>query len=113
MAEQCQPYDSIPFPGVLPNSKPLLYSNGSPYPGSVTVTLDTLTLPTDVRHQAARLLDLIKNAESMSQTNHNSAVAEGFVLGMATLRSMHTETLVQLDLIFSKATDLRVFELSQ
>jgi hypothetical protein len=113
MAEQCQPYDSIPFPGVLPNSNPLLYSNGSPYPGFVTVTLDKIILPIDVRRQAERLLNLIQNAESMTQANRNGALAEGFVLGMETLKSMHEQTLEQLDLLFSRATDQRLVELSR
>jgi hypothetical protein len=77
------------------------------------VTLDTLNLPINVRHQATRLLDLIQNAESMTQANRNGAVAEGFVLGMATLKSMPAQTLEQLDLLFSQATDLRVLELSR
>jgi hypothetical protein len=77
------------------------------------MTLDALTLPPDVQRQAARLLDLIQNAESMSQANRNGAVAEGFVLGMATLKSMHAQTLEQLDLLFSQATDQRLVELSR
>lgn len=77
------------------------------------MTLDSLTLPPDVQHQAARLLDLIQNAESMTQANRNGAVAEGFVLGMATLKSMHAPTLEQLDLLFSQATDQRLVELSR
>jgi hypothetical protein len=56
---------------------------------------------------------LIQNAESMSQANRNGAVAEGFVLGMATLKSMHAQTLEQLDLLFSQATDQRLVELSR
>jgi hypothetical protein len=77
------------------------------------VTLDSLTLPPDVQHQAGRLLDLIQNAESMTQANRNGAVAEGFVLGMATIKALHAQTLEQLDLLFSQATDLSVFELSR
>lgn len=77
------------------------------------MTLDTLTLPIDVRNEAARLLNLIQNAESMSQANRNGAVAEGFVLGMSTLKSMHGQTLEQLDLLFSQATDQRLVELSR
>ncbi len=77
------------------------------------MTLDDLTLPLDVRTQAARLLDLIQNAESMSQATRNGAVAEGFVLGMATLKSMNAQTLEELDLLFSQATDQRLVELSR
>jgi hypothetical protein len=69
------------------------------------MTLDSLTLPIDVRHQAARLLDLLQNAESMTQANRNGAVAEGFVLCMTILKSMHAQTLEQLDVLFSQATD--------
>jgi hypothetical protein len=77
------------------------------------VTLDPLTLPINVRTQAERLLELIQNAESMTQVNRNGAVAEGFVLGMATIKALHGHTLEQLDLLFSQATDQRLVELSR
>jgi hypothetical protein len=48
------------------------------------VTLNPLTLPIDVRHEAARLLGIIQNTKSMTLANRNGAVAEGFVLGIAT-----------------------------
>lgn len=76
------------------------------------MTLDKITLPTDVRRQAERLLDIIQNAESLAQANRYGAVAEGFVLGMETLKSIHEQTLEQLDLLFSRATDQRLVELS-
>jgi hypothetical protein len=77
------------------------------------VVLNIPLLPFDVRKQATRLLDLIQNAESMTQANRNDAVAEGFVLGMSTLKFMHAQTLEQLDLLFSQAIDKRLVELSQ
>lgn len=80
--------------------------------GSATVKLDALTLPIDLRNQASRLLDLIQNAESMTQANRNGAVAEGFVLGIATLRTMDPATLERMDVLFCQATKRRLQELS-
>lgn len=74
--------------------------------------LDTQSLEIYIRHQAERLLDLIENAESLLHANQNGALAEGFVVDLVTLMASYAQTLEQLDLLFSKVTDLQLIQLS-
>jgi hypothetical protein len=77
------------------------------------VTLDYLVMPINVKHQAKRLLDLIQNAESMTQAKRHGAVAEGFLLGISTFEVMDPAILERIDIVFGQATDLRLVELSR
>lgn len=77
------------------------------------MNLDTYPMPPNVRKQAKRLLDQIESSDSMIQCVKCGARAEGFVLGMGTLEAIPADTLENLDILFSKATDNRLVELSR
>lgn len=77
------------------------------------MNLDTYPMPPDVRKQAKRLLDQIQNSESMIHCVKCGSRAEGFVLGMATLKAIPDDTLENLDMLFSQATDKRLVELTR
>lgn len=77
------------------------------------VNLDTYPMPPAVRKQARRLLEQIQNSDSMLHCVKCGARAEGFVLGIQTLEAVPADTLENLDILFSKATDNRLVELSR
>lgn len=72
------------------------------------MNLDTYPMPPDVRKQAKRLLDQIQKAEAAIEAVRIGGVAEGFVLGMGTLKAIPEDTLENMDVLFSKATDERL-----
>ncbi|WP_213881180.1 hypothetical protein [Pseudomonas sp. dw_358] len=77
------------------------------------MNLDTYPMPPNVRKQAKRLLDQIQNSDSMLHCVKCGARAEGFVLGIQTLEAISADTLENMDILFSKATDARLVELSR
>jgi hypothetical protein len=77
------------------------------------MTLNQLTMPPEVLRESRRLLERIQQADSKTQALERGSVAEGFVLGIATLRVLDDATVEQMDLLFSQATDDRALVLSE
>jgi hypothetical protein len=75
------------------------------------MTIDNLIMPPNVLRESKRLLERIQQAETMVEAAKRGSVAEGFLLGIATLGAMEPATLEQMDILFSHATDQRLVEL--
>jgi hypothetical protein len=77
------------------------------------MTLDNLIMPPSVLRESKRLLERIQQAETITEAVKRGSVAEGFVLGIATLGAMEPATLEQMDILFSQAADDQALVLSE
>lgn len=72
---------------------------------------DTLNLPTSVQAQATKLLHAIQGARSMIDLQRAADRAEGFGLGIETLRALNPNSIEALYIAFEHAATARQMEL--
>lgn len=72
---------------------------------------DTLNLPTAVQAQATKLLHAIQGARSGIDLQRAAGRAEGFGLGIETLRALNAASIEALYLAFDQAATARQMEL--
>lgn len=74
--------------------------------------LAPLNLPVAVHAQANKLLCAINQAHTLADTLHAADRAEGFILGIETVRGLNAGVIVGLYLVFDYASQARQTELS-
>jgi len=70
--------------------------------------LRPVKLPAAIRAQSAELLHAITNATTRTDIMRAADLAEGFVLGMKTVRALSDSDAADLLLVFSAATQMRL-----
>lgn len=70
--------------------------------------LAALNLPSAVRKRAQRLLSAIEQARSVADCTRAADRAEGFVLGIETLRALNATSIEALYLLFEHAATVRL-----
>ncbi len=79
---------------------------------SIRDTLAPLNLPSALHAQAIKLLDAIRRAHNLYDTQQAATRAEGFVLGIETLRALNPGDIEALYLAFDHASQTRQAELA-
>ncbi|RON20564.1 hypothetical protein BK660_16045 [Pseudomonas brassicacearum] len=74
--------------------------------------LAPLNLPAAIRVQGSKLLCAIRSAATLLDALRAADRAEGFVLGIETLRALNPEDIEGLYLVFDRAFQVRQAELS-
>lgn len=72
-----------------------------------------LALPAAVHKQASRLLAGITQARTVADTVHATDRAEGFTLGIETVRALNLGAIEGLYLVFDRASQARQTELEK
>ncbi|MBD8671584.1 hypothetical protein [Pseudomonas lurida] len=76
-------------------------------------TIAALNLPASVHTQALKLLDAISHARTLDETLRAADRAEGFGLGIETVRALNASAVEGLYLAFDSASQLRQSELAE
>lgn len=74
--------------------------------------LTPLNLPESVRKQAHRLLNAIQQADSGAELQRAADRADGFGLGIETVRALNPSSLEGLYLVFDRVADMRRADLA-
>lgn len=74
--------------------------------------LTPLNLPESVRKQAHRLLNAIHEADSGAELQRAADRADGFGLGIETVRALNPSSLEGLYLVFDRVADMRRVDLA-
>ncbi|WP_312996234.1 hypothetical protein [Pseudomonas sp.] len=75
--------------------------------------LAALNLPRSVHAQALKLLTAIANASTVADTLHAADRAEGFTLGIETVKALNPAVIERLYLVFDYASQARQQELDE
>ncbi|MBC3207914.1 hypothetical protein HU755_14020 [Pseudomonas sp. SWRI111] len=75
--------------------------------------LVVLKLPSSVYKQASRLLAGIAQAKTLADTLHAADRAEGFTLGIETVKALNLGAIEGLYLVFDRASQVRQQELKK
>lgn len=75
--------------------------------------LAALKLPTSVHFRAHKLLSSITQANTVADTLHAADRAEGFALGIETVKALNPAAIEALYLIFDHASQARQAELDE
>lgn len=81
-------------------------------PNVLADPLAPLGLPAAIRAQASKLLRAISSAENLPDTLHTATRAEGFALGVETVRALNPADVEGLYLVFDRASQVRQAELT-
>lgn len=76
------------------------------------MTFDNIILPPAILAASQRLLAAIEEAATPNHTVKAGAMAEGFVLGLETARTLEAARIETLYILFDEATETRLREMA-